>query len=851
MTLATIRSLVERRTRAALTALAVVLGVAMIAGSLILTDTIDRAFTDIFSSSYTNTDLVVRGAPVVDDAFAGTPTVPASLLPRIEAIPGVAEAGGTLVDFSGTGNTAKMLDRDGAVIGGNMPAFGFGVDPAHPRFNPLTLADGAWASGPGQVVIDVTTASDDDFAVGDTIRVVAEGPARPYTVSGIARFGDVDSLGGATIAIFDIPTARAVLGKSGFDAIQVAAEPGVSEEALAARIAAVLPDTARVRTGAEQAAADKQVISEAITFIRGILLAFGGIALFVGAFVIFNTLSITVAQRSRELATLRTLGASRRQVLRSVMGEAALMGLAASLAGLALGVGLAAGLTALFRAMGLDMPQGDTVFATSTVVVSLLVGTVVTLLAGIVPAVRATRVPPILAVREGAASVADGGPRRRAVVAGAATLLAAAMLARGLLADGLGTGERLLMLGGGALALFIGIAVVSSRLVRPIAGLVGWPIARTGVAGELARENTVRNPSRTAATAAALMIGLALVTLVAVLGAGLIGTARSDVTDQVAASHVITSANGWDPAPTGAGRAVAAAHPEALVSSVREDRALVDGAPVPVSGVDPRTIDRAYAFTWTAGSAAALASLAGDGAIVTRTFAEDHGLSVGSSLRITSPSGATLTRTVAGIHDPPRLMPVLSPVVISQDAFDDGFPRAKDRYTFVAGAEGGTAGIERALADFPDTTVGTTEEFARATTAELSTILNMLYVLLALSVVVSVFGMVNTLVLAVHERTRELGMLRAVGMTRRQTRRMVRGESIVTALIGAAAGIPVGIGIAALAVRALADWDVRLEVPVGSLLAFAGVAVVVGVVAAVAPARRAARLDVLRALQYE
>jgi putative ABC transport system permease protein len=488
MTWASLKSLMERRTRAMLTAMAIVLGVAMIAGSLILTDTIDRAFTDVFGASYTNTDLVVRGTPVVDDAFAGAPTVPASLLPEIQATPGVAEAGGNLVDFSGSGNTAKMLDKDGDVISGSNPSFGFGIDPSHPRFNPLTLSEGAWAAGPHQVVIDRGTASAHDFHVGDTVRIVAEGPAQSFTISGIARFGDLDSLGGATIAVWDVPTAQEVLGKTGFDLIQIAADPGVSDAELASRIAPLLPQDAQVQTGDEQATADKQVVSEAITFIRGILLAFGGIALFVGAFVIFNTLSITVAQRSRELATLRTLGASRRQVLRSVIAEAAVIGVIASLAGLALGWFLASGLTALFGAMGLEMPQGDTVFATSTVVISLLAGTLVTLLAGVVPAIRATRVPPIAAVREG--STASGGTlsRRSGIVALAATALAGAALARGLLADGLGTGDRLMMIGAGVLALFIGVATVSSRLVRPIAALVGWPIARTGAAGPLARE---------------------------------------------------------------------------------------------------------------------------------------------------------------------------------------------------------------------------------------------------------------------------------------------------------------------------------------------------------------------------
>jgi putative ABC transport system permease protein len=277
----------------------------------------------------------------------------------------------------------------------------------------------------------------------------------------------------------------------------------------------------------------------------------------------------------------------------------------------------------------------------------------------------------------------------------------------------------------------------------------------------------------------------------------------------------------------------------------------VDGEAVAVSGVDPATIGRVHHFDWSSGSPRSLTALAGDGAVVSRTFAEDHGLTTGSAITITTPSGSTVTRTVAGVFDPPPLMPVLSPVLVSQAQFDDAFPRAKDRYTFVSGARGGVAGIEGALAGFPDTRVATTAGFADAQTAELSTILNMLYVLLALSVVVSVFGMVNTLVLAVHERTRELGMLRAVGMTRRQTRRMVRGESVTTALIGAAIGIPLGIGIAAMVTRSLSAWGVGLVLPGLSLALFAAVAVVVGVIAAIAPARRASRLDVLRALQYE
>jgi putative ABC transport system permease protein len=851
MTWVALKSMAGRRLRAALTALAIVLGVAMIAGSLILTDTIDRAFTSIFSSSYTQTDLVVRGESVVDESFAGTPTVPAELLPRIEALPGVEAAAGSLVDFSGTGSTAKLLDRDGEVVGGNMPSFGFGVDPADGRFNPMTLKTGAWASGPDQVVIDAETAADQGFGVGDAVRVAAEGPAREFTVTGVAGFGDLNSMGGATIALFDVPTARDVLGKTGFDAIQVAAAPGTSTEELGARIEALLPAGAELATGEEQAASDKEVVSEGITFIRGFLLAFGGVALFVGAFVIFNTLSITVAQRSRELATLRTLGASRRQVLRSVVVEAAAIGLAASLAGLALGVALAKGLTALFDSVGFTMPQGDMVFASRTVVVSLLVGTLITLLAGLVPAVRATRVPPIAAVREGAALPAGRLSRLAPAIA-----VAAIAAAGGLLATGVWGGGGLLAFGAGALLALVGVAVVSARLVRPIAALVGWPIALLGgAAGKLARQNAVRNPARTASTAAALMIGLALVTFVSVLGAGLLDSTEKGVQRQLGDGYVVTSTNGWDPLPTAVGRSLAAAPEAGTVSSVRGDEGLVGGSQQDVAGVDPATIASVYRFAWTEGSDAALAALDGDGVVVERSFADDHDLAIGSPLAITSPSGEVLQRTVSGVYDPPRLSSLLGTALISQEAFDGAFPRAKDTYTFASGSgpasDSGAAALESSLAAFPDAEVRTVAGFTDRYAEELSTILNLLYVLLALSVVVSVFGMVNTMVLAVHERTREIGMLRAVGMTRRQARRMVRGESVVTALIGAALGLPLGVALAALVTASLSDYGVELAVPVGSLVVFALVAVAVGVLAAIAPARRASRLDVLHALQYE
>ena len=344
-------------------------------------------------------------------------------------------------------------------------------------------------------MIDVSTADDQGFQVGDTVKVAGEGPVRAYELTGIVRFGDVDSLGGATIALFDVDTARTVLGKTGFDAVAVAAKDGVGEQRLLDAIAVTLPDNAEVKTGAEQAQADGEGVGEFVSFIRYFLLAFGGIALFVGAFVIFNTLSITVAQRTKELATLRTLGASRRQVLRSVVLEGTVLGVVASAVGLGLGVLLAKGLTALFKAVDLELPQSATVFQARTAVVAMLTGTIVTLVASVWPAVRATRIAPIAAVREGGMVVKK--PSRRSLVAGLAiTGLATFGLVYGTLGSDVAGGTRALSIGLGALGLFIGVAVLAPRLVRPLAAVVGLPAARLGGAAGRSWRRRTRSATR-------------------------------------------------------------------------------------------------------------------------------------------------------------------------------------------------------------------------------------------------------------------------------------------------------------------------------------------------------------------
>ena len=741
----------------------------------------------------------------------------------------------------------RSSTSDGKAIQGNNPTFGLGIDPADERFNPFKLVAGNWAAGPHQVVVDLNTADEQGFKVGDTVKVAGDGPVRAFTLTGIARFGDVSSLGGATIALFDVETARSVLRKSGFDAVAVAAREGVGQEKLIDSIANVLPESAEVRTGAEQAAEDGKGVGEFVTFIRYFLLGFGGIALFVGAFVIFNTLSITVAQRTKELATLRTLGASRRQVLRSVVLEGLVLGVVASAVGLGLGVLLAKGLTALFRAVDLEMPQAAMVFQTRTAVVAMLTGTLVTLVASIWPAVRATRIAPISAVREGGMVVKR--PSRKTLVFG--LVVTAALGVRPRLRHtrrGVSTAVRMLGIGLGAFGIFIGLAAIAPRLVRPLAHVVGLPAARLGgVAGRLAQDNAVRNPGRTASTAAALMIGLTLVSFVAVFGKALLASDKSSLEKQLGTSHVITSQSGWDTVPLGAGKAASTAPGVLLASSIRGDRAqLADGGEVDVSGADPATIGRAYNFEWIEGSPASLATLVAGQRRRARGRRPRRRPSSCSSRRPESASRRSSRASTASTATSTSSSGRSSSHRRPSTAASRG---AGDLLTLVQ--VDSTAGLERALTPYPDAKLQTGDEFIANWTAWLDDVMNLFYVLLALSVIVSLFGMVNTLVLAVFERTRELGMLRAVGMTRRQARRMIRQESIITALIGAALGLPLGVGLAALVTQSLSKYGVSFSLPVGTLVVFTVVAVIAGVLAAIAPARRASRLNVLNALQYE
>jgi putative ABC transport system permease protein len=854
-----LRGLLGRKLRAILTALAIILGVAMVSGTYVLTDTIDKAFSEIFDESYAGTDVVVSGKGAEIDfqgLSAEAPPIDESLVEEVRALPDVEAASGGVFDETNTkiiGSDGKAINTQGA------PSFGFGIEtgPEVDRFNPLNLLEGRWAEGDGEVVLDAGVADREDYVVGDTVQISTLQPKQDFEVVGIARFGEVDSLGTATFVVFDLPTAQALLDREGqVDSISVAGRDGTTPEQLIDEIQPVLPENAQVRSADTEAQEDKDEISEFTSFIEYFLLAFAGIALFVGAFVIFNTLSITVAQRTREFATMRTVGASRRQILWSVIVEALTIGIIASVIGLFAGFGLAIGLNELFKALELDLPTADTVFATRTIVVSLLIGTIITLIAGLFPAIRATRVPPIAAVREGFVLPRSRFSRFAPYVALLLIGLALLLLGYSMFRDDVDTGTRLLSIAGGVLLLFVGVAMISSRLVRPLAAVVGWPArAIGGAAGKLARGNSVRNPGRTAATAAALMIGIALVTFVAVLSNGMKASNRDAIEEQVSADYVVTAQDGFTPFVAAAGEEIADSPDAELVANVRSDLGKVGDASTYVTGIEPDTILQAYNFDWKEGDDSVVGRLGDDGAIVDANFAEDHDIANGDTVSLLTPSGQTLDLEVRGLYEPPPFYPLLGGVSITKETFDSVYERPRNQFTFVnvpgEPNNAATQSLESAVADFPDAKVQSREDWITQQDEDFNQFLIMLYVLLALSVIVSIFGMVNTLVLSVYERTRELGMLRAVGMTRRQARRMVRHESVITALIGAALGLPLGIFLAALVTQALQQFDVRFSIPWGQLVIFAIIAVIVGIFAAIMPARRAAKLNVLQALQYE
>ena len=797
-----LKGLIARPVRTILTTLAIVLGVAMVSGALTLTDTMRGGADGLTKAAYDGTDAVVAGktAFAVDstDYTTKRPTVDASLLEQVRSVPQVAAAVGDIND------EAKIIARDGKPAGDG-PYFGVGFDSrekAAAGTTPFRLDEGRWATGPGEVVIDASTSENEEYGIGSSVKIAAHGKTESYEVVGVARFGTVKSLGVATAAVFDLKTAQELFGKEGrYDSILAVGKDGTSGAEVRKAVAGAVGSGATVMTAKEQDRFTLDGLKMFISIITIVLIVFGFVAILVGAFTIFNTLSITVAQRSREFGLLRMVGASRRQVLSSVLVEALVIGVLASLIGLAAGFGIAKGLDAVFTSMQIDLPEAGMVFATRTVIVAMAVGVLVTLAAGLLPAWRATRVPPVAALRD----AAPGSEKVR----------------------------------------------LPARFVRLLASVIGRVAERVGgSAGRLARRNAMRSPGRTAVTASAMMIGVALVTLVTVVAQGLRDSTTGALDRRVDATHVVSGSDGWSPTDVAVAKDLASTPGVQGVTGLRMDGALAFGDKEIVNSVDPKTVGGMFTFDWAEGDDSVLASMGAGDAIVDEGWAKEQKLGVGDRFGITSPQGVELALTVRGIEESPVIDAfALGPITISQQAFEKAFESRLNTLTFVKADAG--ADLSKVFAAHPDAMAQTKAEYKEQTTGDIDSLLAIFYVLLALAVIVSLFGIVNTLVLSTFERTRELGMLRAVGMSKRQVRRMVRHESIITALIGAGLGIGAGLALAYAVTTAFADEGLSFAVPAGALITLVIVATVAGVLAAILPARRASRLDPLTALAYE
>jgi putative ABC transport system permease protein len=846
-----VRGLRARPVRTILTSLAVVLGVAMISGTYVLTDTINRSFSEVFQQANKGTDVVVEHEKV-DEAFSNEDATPLDegLIRRVRAVDGAGTVAG------GVQGNVSIRDAKGDRVGGNV-----NLVLAH-QPGPLDSFDFVSGRAPradSEVALSAKAFADEGFKLGDDVTIVGADGAQRFRLVGSAKFGDVDTVAGYPAAIVTLPTAQALAGKRGqVDSISVAAREGVAPARLRVAVAAALHGApVEVRTGAQDAAKQTSDLEDAFSFIRTALLVFGGIALFVGAFVIYNTFTITVAQRTRELALLRTLGASRRQVLRSVVLEAGIIGFAASVLGMLGGLLLAPGLRGLLKIIGADLPATASVIATRTIVVALVVGVVVTVLASLVPALRATRIAPVVALREGL-TAAPRTSRKRIVFAALLCLAGAGILAYGLFGGASGSGAAA-TLGGGAVLVFLGVALFSPQLVRPLAWVVGGPLERFGgVSGRLARENATRNPARTAVTAAALMIGVALVAFVSIFAAGLRGSIDRAVDRAFAGDLTVVDKSGFGTTPPALAGALRQVPGVGAVSSVRFSQAKVAGkrSTTSVSGIDPATLARTYTLKWKQGSDATLAQLGSDGVLADVGFSKSA--KVGDRLRMLTPSGKHVTYTVRGLLDEGSSFGLLGGgLVLPNDRLRTDFDAKDDSFVFLRFTGGAQPAATRAAIDrllkarFPVAETQDREQVKQAQAGQINQLLYLIYALLALSIVIALFGIVLTLALSIFERTRELGLLRAIGTSRRQVRRIVRLEAVITSLIGALLGLVLGVLFALAISRPLEAEGFRLTFPLTTLVLLVGAAAAVGIVASLWPARRAARLDVLRALAYE
>jgi len=847
---AAIKGVFANKVRLTLTALAIIIGVAFVAASYVFTDTIQAGFNTLLEDVGQGVDATVRPVPPeFGEEFGVQASMPEDVLDTVLAVEGVAVAEGSVATFA-----SQVVGNDGEVVGGQgPPTLGFSVGTVD-DFNPTTLDDGRYPERPGEVVVDVTTAEQGEFQLNQQITVIGIGGPEEFELVGIARFGEDNALLGATLTAFELAEAQRFFGLVGeLSTVSVKAESGVTPEELVERISLTLPEGVEAITSEAETEEAVDDVASQLSFLNIALLAFAGIAIFVGAFIISNTFRIIVAQRTRELALLRAVGATGAQVTWMVVIEAFLVALVASIIGVAAGVLLAIGLSSLLNSFNFNIPTGNLTVLPRTVVVGIAVGVVVTVLAALLPARRAASIPPVAAMHDEAARPTAQSTRLRLISGGLLTVLGLVLLGLGLFGD---IANAFALVGAGALITFLGIAVLAYLAAGPIAEVLGWPLPRLfGSAGKLAQENTKREPRRTATTASALMIGIALVVFVSVFAESIKESIEQSILSDFPADFTAASSNFAFGMPQSFTAEMGTLEEIETVSAVQAGPIRVDGTDQFLVAVEPGTVEVVFDLKPSSGALEALADV--DTVLVQDTVLEDEGLSVGDTIGVEYPIAGVIPSTIVGSFETDSFGGQPLSYVVSTPTYRENTNDETDLRSFALKAdavafENADAAVKGLSEDYASVVVETKDEFLASTENQINTILALFSGLLFLAIIIAILGIVNTLALSIYERTHEIGLLRAVGMLRSQVRRMIRWEAVIIALFGAVMGIIIGVVFGWAVVTALADEGLgAFDIPWVALMLYLVMAGLAGMVAAIYPSWKASRLNVLEAISYE
>ncbi len=838
-----LKGILGRKARLVLTSLAVILGTAFLSGTAVFSATLNRTFDNLFSDVFRNVDSYVRSTQVIEADFGAEERqrIPAELIATIEAVPGVGDVQGDIQAF------ARIIGKDGQPLGSEgagPPTFGSVGEEFKGAL--WTISEGKFPSNSTEVALDEASAKAGNYVVGDKVKIVAQAGSREFTLVGIAGYGDVRSPGGATFALFDLATAQEFLAKPGFvDAILISGDGSASDEELAKAINAVIPSSYKTETltGAEITKETQDQIGSALSFFSILLSTFSYIALGVGSFVIYNVFSISAAQRQRENALLRAIGASKKQVTRALMIESVVVGLFGSTIGLFAGIGLSKALSALLKAASIDLPSGDLVVPSSAIVNTIVVGLIVTVASAWLPARRAGKVPPLAAMRETAIEVV--ALRRRRTIFG---LILIALGAASIIAVTNGVSNT--WLGLGILFVFSGTITLGPVIARPVALLLGKPAERLrGVTGTMARQNSARNPKRTSRTASPVLIGVALVTAVAALAASISSQIDGVFTQQFKGDYAInTNARGFGGLSPSLADDINTLPEVERATGIGLLTVKIDGKGQYLTTINPATVEGVFDIGLTSGT---YADLTPETIFVSQQYAENNNAKLGDTIVVTLADAQVKSLSIAGIYEFDELA---GKYTVSRDLTKDTTVITFDLGVYIkikdgVSQESARTALQAAVDKYGQGTLLSKREYIDSQSGQVNQLLGLIYGLLFLSVIIAVVGIIITLLLSVFERQREIGLLRAVGMTKSQVRTTVRWESVITSLLGAVVGIVLGVGLGWVIVYALRDQGLSaFSVPVGTTVSILIMAFIIGILAAVYPAWRATRVNLLAAI---